>query len=267
MYICQFCDKTYTTAYSLERHKQTAKSCLEDRDKNINTKFICEDCKQEFTRKSSLQRHYRQCHVREMRLMSEDYEARILDLEDMIEEHRMTIEELYLEIKNLQDRPTTTIYNDNRTVNIDKFIYAHPITKDRLEDQASKLTIDHVSRGSAGLARYAYDFPLHNSIRCIDYTRKKVAYLDENGNEVTDFKFLKLTPQFFQSIEPTIIERAAQQYAEICKLDDEDLRTLRQTRLDSLVTGVKNGINRKQCDFTESWKKDLIDLFASGSEV
>jgi hypothetical protein len=58
---CNFCKKTFSTLYTLNNHKATAKYCLKIQNKCIDEKFKCSFCSKNFTSKNNLQYHSKIC--------------------------------------------------------------------------------------------------------------------------------------------------------------------------------------------------------------
>jgi hypothetical protein len=59
--ICEFCDKSFKTVYSLKVHKDTAKYCLSSRGQKVVDSFKCEHCDHISTQKSALKIHHKTC--------------------------------------------------------------------------------------------------------------------------------------------------------------------------------------------------------------
>ena len=67
MFICEFCNKEFTTKGNLKNHQLKAKYCIQKR--NINTdvkiekKYKCDVCKKSFTSKQNLDKHEEKCNL------------------------------------------------------------------------------------------------------------------------------------------------------------------------------------------------------------
>src|SRR5437868_12000532 len=97
-FICEYCNKHFSSRTSLSKHKSTASYCIKNR-KNIEkdvSKLSCESCMKKFTRKDLLKRHEKVCgsivkltvEEKEYQItqlfekITNDYESRILYLEE-----------------------------------------------------------------------------------------------------------------------------------------------------------------------------------------
>ena len=76
-----------------------------------------------------------------------------------------------------------------------------PVTNDHLVKHASNLTLEHVQKGATGYAEYALEYPLKHRIACVDYSRRKIKFKDNDENVITDPEMVKLAPMFFDSIK------------------------------------------------------------------
>jgi uncharacterized Zn-finger protein len=62
-YVCEFCNRKFSSSNNLTTHKRTAKYCLAARDiSSTNGKeYICEKCTKKFTSSTNLKRHAKIC--------------------------------------------------------------------------------------------------------------------------------------------------------------------------------------------------------------
>ena len=117
---------------------------------------------------------------------------------------KIQIEKLQDKLENIAikavSRPTTT-NNNNNTTNINTYIQQMDIISDQVfQDNLENFTIEYIKKGAEGFANYALEYPLHNRIACVDYSRKKIKYKDENGNIISDPEMIKLSTKLFSSI-------------------------------------------------------------------
>jgi len=63
-YICEYCGNKYSSVYTLNKHKATAKFCLEKQEKNVERNHTCAYCKALFNIKSTYDRHILTCKIR-----------------------------------------------------------------------------------------------------------------------------------------------------------------------------------------------------------
>jgi hypothetical protein len=189
---CMFCQATFKDKYSLQRHIQTSKKCLENRPK---TTYNCIWCNQTFIFKDDLNKHYKKCEC--------DKEQLHIDL---INKHNYTIEEKnnQLEekdkiIKDLQDKlfslaNKTTINNTtkNYTVNLTcakPFILSRKRIVNLLKTTCNE---KYMLQGEIGTAKWFMDHACRNdaglvALQTTDRRRKTLKYIDkrEDTKQIT----------------------------------------------------------------------------------
>jgi hypothetical protein len=219
MFKCQYCYKEYTTKPHLTRHQKTAKKCLVIQETPVTKAFKCKGCTISFILNHHLTNHRKTCIEYAEAVLSEEYEEKLFEMEDIIESKDRTIKDNVNIIKDKDDiikklKDRITQQDDtikelkrpnivNNTTNINNIIYNdfHPITNNLLDNNSSKLTIAHLNGGSLGCARYAIDNPLKDNIHCSDTSRRVLKYKDEKGNVIKDPRGIKLGPRLFSSIK------------------------------------------------------------------
>ena len=92
-FICEYCNKSFISIYTLNNHKKTAKFCIELQKKNsekieieIET-FSCEHCDKEFTTKTNLRTHVNTCKNK----INNDKNRLIFDFEKLKKEHEKVL--------------------------------------------------------------------------------------------------------------------------------------------------------------------------------
>lgn len=224
MVICNFCNKILTNSAILKTHQKTAKYCLEIQGLPIT--FKCDFCNKNYSQKRDLTRHHLTCVEKKIsekdQIISEkdkiifekdkNLVAKDKILEEKLSEKDKIFEEKLAEkdarIKELQDhlvdiiktRPPTTVNNNNQRINT-IINNLQPITDEHLLEQSKYLTIDHIKEGVDGYVKYALEYPFKDRIVCVDYSRKKIKYKDQDNNIIEDPEMLKLSRKFFQAIE------------------------------------------------------------------
>lgn len=200
MVTCNFCNKELSNSGILKAHQKTAKYCLEIQGLLINNIFNCDYCNRQYTQKKNLNHHLLSC-----------VEKKIAEKDKIIAEKDKIFAEMVAEkdarIKELQDhlvdiiktRPPTTVNNNQRINTIINNL--QPITDEHLVEQSQYLTIDHIKEGVDGYVKYALEYPFKDRIVCVDYSRKKIKYKDQDNNIIEDPEMIKLSRKFFQAIE------------------------------------------------------------------
>ena len=193
-YCCEHCNKEFKNTYVLKNHMKTAKYCLEIQGLILNNNYKCNFCNKNYTQKKDLDRHLSNCIkkiILEKDKIITEKDARIKELQDQL-------------IDIIKNRPPTTINNNNNSTNqrINNIINnLQPITDDHLVEQSQYLTLDHIKDGVEGYVKYALEYPFKDRIVCVDYSRKKIKYKDQDENIIDDPEMVKLSQKFFKAIE------------------------------------------------------------------
>jgi len=204
---CDTCLKIFKTKYILNNHKKNTKYCLKLQNKNNDT-YECKLCNKYFSSKYNLDIHTRTCYNYNLKI-HEEYELKLqkqeeeyeLKLQKQEEKYELKIKDLQNQIKELATlaikKPTHTHTQNNQRYSQ---IINNPITEQHLKEQAEYLTIDHVLNGTNGYVQYALDYPFKDRIFCSDYSRRKIKYIDEDGNLVEDPEMIILSQKLFKAI-------------------------------------------------------------------
>ena len=64
-FICEFCNREFTTKGNLTLHQRTAKYCLEIQGKNIED-FKCSYCSKNLTSLHNLNEHHKSCKLKKI---------------------------------------------------------------------------------------------------------------------------------------------------------------------------------------------------------
>ena len=207
-YKCEFCNKEFSTKTNLNYHKSNTKYCLEKQGKTPG--FQCESCKKIVVSDNMLQKHYLKC----IYYIRSHYEKIISEKDKHIKELEGKLENIALKAVS---RPTVINSNtDNRIQQtINNLI---PITDDHLKEQAQFLTLDHIKQGALGYANFACDYALKDRITCVDVSRRKVKYKNQDGLVITDPEMSVLSKKLFSSIQEKNTELTRQYKKELREL-------------------------------------------------
>lgn len=128
--ICEFCNKTFNTKYSLQNHQKTAKFCLEIRNKQVTEEFKCEFCFKIFQRKDHFSRHLKNCKsieknkVDSLQKRNDEYYNEIIFYKEKFLnlelDTKNIISELQLQIKELkkENQFYKMVYEEEKSKNI-----------------------------------------------------------------------------------------------------------------------------------------------------
>ena len=269
---CVFCNNCFSTKTNLKNHQNKAKYCLiiQGSTKLKDASIICESCGKGSTSKWNYDLHMKTCKKSsKISLLTEqNNKLEIVNevLTQQVENLNTTISKKDDQIKELQDkleniaikavqRPTTT----NKT-NINNYIQnMKSVTTDHLIDNAPNLTLEHVQRGASGYAEYALEYPLKERVACVDFSRRKIKFKDNQGKLITDPEMVRLAPMFFESIKNKSSELVFDQN----KPDMDSNMFEEVAKLFNMNADVKNGADGVKSEFYH----DFIKYICSGSLI
>lgn len=174
---CNFCGGTFGDIYKLERHKRSAKYCLEIQTSEKD-KTLCGLCKKKFYTERDLKAH--KC------VLHQD------DLNGMISG-------LLEKINNLEAR-TMVLENSLKEKGQTNFDALEHLDESFMQSQLNKFTIEHTNKGVSGYARFALEYVFKDRLILLDKDRKKFLYKAVNGEKKTDNGLSYLSTVFFSAI-------------------------------------------------------------------
>lgn len=245
VYKCEYCMHNFSRKPNLLKHQKTAKYCLELQAAWDG--MICEFCYKEFSTKQKLQHHYSCCDgyykgLKEIKLELCETQKQLFEKEkqmvEIIERYEKHLTEANQTIERLAsraiDRPSNT---RNKTVNNMNLV---PLTTEHIQRYLPQLTREHIEAGSSGYAQFAVDYPLKDTLVCIDHARKKWRFKNENGEIVDDPKGQMTTEKFFQSIIDRNDELIKEYIDELFSLSEETKDTNRVIDLYRKITELND---------------------------
>jgi hypothetical protein len=234
MYKCKYCDKEYKSGYLLNRHVKSSVRCIKAREvtEEKSSEISC-PCGYSTSRIDHLARHQASCSfpslirtLAERDVILEDrdktIEGHLKTIEDrdrMIEDHlrniatdNKTIAKLEEQVKLLMTRPisinhNTTNNNSGPTYNM-SYYKQHiqdnfeSITQPLLQGVMNQITLDDISYGGSGLAKFVKKHLDHQHLLILDQARRKGAYKDANGQVVVDAKLRTLLQMIGEAAYP-----------------------------------------------------------------
>jgi hypothetical protein len=251
--LCEYCKKEFTSKYSLKRHTECSKKCLESRGE-VSTS-ICNFCKDSFS-KGSIKHHINNC-----------FEYKIQKYVDAIEEKDKIIKEQKEQILILQDkieniaiksstRPTT-ITNNTQNNNL---TILQPLTVDDIKQKSKNLTIDHILKGAAGYGKFVLD-NLSEQLLVTDVNRRNVKFKSKEGSVILDKKMIAFTKILGAGINETnkrLIEKYIHKESELMERKGmtefeiaEKMLPVRQQciHIAKMVKGDQNVLTKEICKY------------------
>lgn len=252
---CRHCQKTFQTKASLQRHCQTARHLVREKNDTVLHKCLCGKT---FQHKSNLSRHRKQC-----KYVQSTSESNLQRMQQRLDDFEKERDELRSQIALLLDKhacqPTMT--NNNSTQNIDTqnniHIHINAFGHENLEYLDKKDILECISRVyksvPALLEKIHFD-PNHPENHNIKITNRKLPYA-----EVMDTKQKWKTMNKKEAIESMVINGynfLDENYDDVKvnlssskkqgfegfqdKMNDQDPRTMKQIKSDVEIM-VMNG--------------------------
>jgi len=174
---CNFCGGKFGDTYKLERHKRSAKYCLEIQNSEKD-KTLCSLCKKKFYTERDLKAH--KC---------------VLHQDDL----NGIISGLLEKINNLEAR-TVVLESSVKETKQPGFEVLKQLDESFIKSTIDKFTIEHTNKGVSGYALFALEYVFKDRLILVDKDRKKFAYKTETGEKRIDNGLSYLSTVFFSVI-------------------------------------------------------------------
>jgi hypothetical protein len=239
-FICEFCDKTFSTKSNLNCHKKTAKICLINRNKNQQDleKYSCSYCSKSYTTKNNLNAHLEKCinylsekrtekiikELEDTKIKLNIKEQEIQLLKQLNKDYQNQITILTNKIENIcieaVNKPTSTISHNitnknNDTYNSTTYNQLTPVnlSPEHIYEIFDKnLKLEDIYKGQKGLANVVAKKLLTDEngkplAFCNDKSRQIIKYKDENNQIVKDTKAFNLVSSIAPVAEKIALKR------------------------------------------------------------
>jgi hypothetical protein len=261
---CQYCNKILSSISSLNYHRKNTKSCVELQGQNIDKKVECEYCNKVLSSKSSLKRHMVICKNKYKFIEDElSYAKKHIELlTNTIKELRADKSDLQERYDNLSltavKRPTTSTKN----IQINNYIQKmEPLRLDDIKHSIPMLTLDHHVKGAEGYAEFALEFPFKDKIVCVDVTRNKIKYKNDDGDVIEDIGFQKMMIKLCEALKDRSFNLCQEHYEKLTQeFTEKEMEEFNCMETAMAITRYANGRENEFCN-------KVIKLISKGSKI
>jgi hypothetical protein len=200
---CKYCKNKFTNISSLNKHIKYAKYCKNKRNEKEEILFICDGCDNNFTSNYNLTKHIQTCSLSIEKRIEKKFTIQLEEKDKTIQKYEKQIKELQDKLEHIAVKAVSrSTYSTSNKTRINNYIQQlQPLTEEKLKESVNNLTIDHIKKGPEGYAQYALDYPLKDKMVCVDFSRRKIKFKDNDGNVITDHEMTGLATKFFNSIK------------------------------------------------------------------
>ena len=273
--ICEFCLKSFFSKYTLSNHQKKTKKCLELQNEKIalekkNEQNLVNEIIKEYEQKiTNIQKNHEQYisnlqrnHEQQISNLQKNHEQQLSDMKKDFDNLKNKYEEKVKDYNILIETSLThskpNVYYNNKT-QINNYINnLDLVTDDIIQENANKLTIEHIKKGPEGYADYVVNNPLKNRIICTDLSRKKIKYKNEKGDIISDPNFLNLSKRIFSSmndINEKLISEYREQLEELYPEIEDRIEVFKQLIDCSMLT--KEGYNEDTKEIYNEFVKSI----------
>ena len=203
---CEFCGNEFSNKQNLNAHQKRTKYCLKLQGvTEFNDTNTCSNCDRNFQISANYRRHLTICKrpgMDKMRQTIKEQEIKIELLQQenkILREDKKELQESYKELSiTAVKRPTTSTKN----IQINNYIKnMPPLLESDIKDNVQHLTLEHHVKGAEGYAEYALEFPFKDKIVCVDTSRNKIKYKNDEGDVIEDVGFRKMMIKLCTSLK------------------------------------------------------------------
>ena len=279
---CQYCNKILSSKSALTSHQKLTRYCLKIQGKSDKQgDYDCLSCGKNFLNNNTYKYHQKAgCNennkytqvknlLDEEKINNEKFKEKIIELENIISTFNTENMLLKSELKNLQNRydnlsltavkrPATSTKN----IQINNYIKNMPsLLESDIQNSVPMLTLEHHVMGAEGYAQYALEFPFKDKIVCVDVSRNKIKYKNEDGDIIEDVGFKKMMTKLCSALKDRSFSLCQEHYeklSEKCTESEMDAINFMETAL--AITKYANG---RESDFC----KDIVKMISKGVTV
>ena len=202
---CQFCNNVFSNKQNLNAHQKRAQYCLKIQGKILEREYICDTCGKSFCSTSKLRRHKINCSSKELVIDLKRINKELQEKNISLEERCKTLSEQLRQTQASYEKLSLTAVKrptvSNKTMYVNNLIKnMQPLTIKDIESTVPMLTLEHHAQGAEGYAQFALEFPFKDKIVCVDVSRNKIKYKNDEGDIIEDVGFRKMMIKLCKSL-------------------------------------------------------------------
>ena len=239
MHVCENCNKTFTTKYTLKTHLERNKKCIISRGIEITSNFICKSCNHISMKNSDFQIHLSNCTKYIIDIAQKSYDTKLIEKDNeinrmtqIISDQKETIKKLEAKLEKFEnillDSKTEKKATTNNTTNNNIVINNNSLNLNDIPKMSAfleeKMDKDVIAGGQKGLALLLSNTVLKDKYKCVDPSRQNFEFTNELGEVERDVKAKKLTNALIKS---DICSKAGERGIQLWKKEDGSTDSLR----------------------------------------
>ena len=271
---CEFCGNEFSNKQNLNAHKKKAKYCLKLQgiEKNDND-YTCDYCPKEFNILSNYKRHVKICKFGIKDSVSEEkinflqnkvsnLKNKVSNLENVNTELRSFLKDLQERYDNLSLTVVKRPVTNTKNIQINNYIKnMSPLLEDDIKNNVPMLTLEHHVMGAEGYAQYALEFPFKDKIVCVDVSRNKIKYKNEDGDIIEDVGFKKMMTKLCLALKDRSFNLCQEHYEKLSeKITESEMDAVNFMETALAITKYANG---RESDFC----KNIIKMISRGVKI
>jgi hypothetical protein len=138
-----------------------------------------------------------------------------------------------------------------------------PLKIDHIKESVPMLTLDHHVKGPEGYAEYALEFPFKNRIVCVDVSRNKIKYKNEEGDIIEDIGFRKMMEKLCEALKDRSFKLCQDHYEKLARKFSEEEMDNTDFDFMEAAKAIHKYANGRESDFCNK----IIKLIGKGARV
>ena len=136
-----------------------------------------------------------------------------------------------------------------------------PLLKSDITDNVQYLTLEHHVKGAEGYAEYALEFPFKDKIVCVDTSRNKIKYKNEEGDIIEDIGFRKMMTKLCKELKDRSYSLSQEHYEKLSDKFTE--KEMEEYNFVETALGIAKCANGKESELCNQ----IVRMISKGIKV